>query len=121
MAYVMDETVFKVKLRKIGNSVGVILPKDVITGRQIGDDIVITIGDVITDTEPDVITHKQVVGHQEHMDDVITPSDTLKQPLSPYLKEVDSFATAGAVTPEQLCRYCGLPLDQPSMQCSRHR
>lgn len=38
----------KCKLRRIGNSVGVILPSSVITSYNIGDEIVITIGDVIT-------------------------------------------------------------------------
>lgn len=89
---------FKTKLRRIGNSLGVLIPKHVITGLGVGDDIVITIGDVIT------------------------PSDTLKQPSAPHLKDVGrfSFATADTVTAKQLCRYCGLPIGQPSAQCSRH-
>ena len=49
----------KCKLRQIGNSVGVILPAKVITGYNIGDEIVITIGDVITDKvitpDPDAV------------------------------------------------------------------
>lgn len=93
---------FKAKLRKIGNSVGVILPKDVITCYNVGDEIELN---VIT-TTPE--------GH-----DVITEdNDFLEQP-SP-LTTVDSFATTDTVTPEQLCHYCGLPTDQPSPQCSRH-
>ncbi len=36
------------KLRKIGNSIGVILPAGELIGYNIGDEIVITLGDVIT-------------------------------------------------------------------------
>ncbi len=42
----------KAKLRRIGNSMGVILPADVITGREKGDSIEIdVITEVITDTK----------------------------------------------------------------------
>ena len=46
---------FKAKLRKIGNSTGVLIPKQVITDYQLGDDIVL---EVITGnkTEEEVIT-----------------------------------------------------------------
>lgn len=46
----------KLKLRKVGNSVGVILPKESVKSYNIGDEIVITIGEVITEKDNDVIT-----------------------------------------------------------------
>ena len=53
---------FKVKLRKIGNSIGVIIPKNVITNYSIGDDIELEVKlNVITsDKSPvNVITSKK--------------------------------------------------------------
>lgn len=58
---------FKVKLRKIGNSQGVYIPKNVITNYKIGDEIALEIIDVITlspksqDKPQKVITNKQKV------------------------------------------------------------
>ena len=46
---------FKAKLRRIGNSLGVLIPRDVITDRQLGE--VITL-EVIT-KQGDVITERQ--------------------------------------------------------------
>lgn len=54
---------FKAKLRKIGNSIGVILPKDVITGLGVGDEI-----------ELNVITKDSTTT------DVITPEKTAYKP-----------------------------------------
>ena len=47
---------FKAKLRKIGNSIGILIPREEIEGYNIGDEIVITIGEVITEKKEDVIT-----------------------------------------------------------------
>lgn len=54
---------FKAKLRVIGNSQGVYIPKHVITGYEIGEVITLSVGevitkdDVITDIRSGVITH----------------------------------------------------------------
>ena len=80
--------IIKVKLRAIGNSWGVILPKDVIT--QLVPNEVITIDvitpplkdvitedvitDVITPKEPDVIT-PVITGYQTTTPPVITPPE----------------------------------------------
>lgn len=57
----------KAKLRRIGNSTGVILPKEVITGRLLGEVIEL---DVITEPkkEADVITgsEQKVITQFEH-------------------------------------------------------
>jgi antitoxin component of MazEF toxin-antitoxin module len=46
-------TSFKAKLRIIGNSIGIYVPRDVITGFKVGDEIEF---DVITKSIEDVIT-----------------------------------------------------------------
>jgi len=49
---------FKAKIRKIGNSQGIYIPKDVITNNKIGDEIELQV--ITSDTEPpkEVITDK---------------------------------------------------------------
>ncbi len=56
---------FKAKLRRIGNSVGILIPRDVITGIKLGDEIDV---DVITNPLNEVITER------EKPLSVITPS-----------------------------------------------
>ena len=55
---------FKAKVRKIGNSFGVIIPRDVITAFTLGEEIELNVitkdvitQDVITEKESNVITH----------------------------------------------------------------
>lgn len=48
----------KLKLRKIGNSLGVLIPSNVITSYKAGDEIVITIGDNVITKPKNVITSK---------------------------------------------------------------
>ena len=61
----MNTNNFKAKLRKIGNSLGVYIPKDVITSYKIGDEIELNVitkqSNVITKPKvkkPDVYTEK---------------------------------------------------------------
>lgn len=62
---------FKAKLRRIGNSRGVIIPLEVITGYKLGDEIELK---VITDKEQGVITSpKSVEVITETPPQVITP------------------------------------------------
>ena len=56
----------RLKLRRIGNSLGVLFPKDVITGKGAGDEVEVNVitdyvitGNVITEKEVDVITEKK--------------------------------------------------------------
>lgn len=103
---------FKAKLRKIGNSLGVLIPKDVITGQGVGDEIelnVITEGKVITDN---VITNDSSTG------DVITERGSV---ADGYCEGKDSiWRKDNEGTAYADCKYCGIPLNQPSPQCSRH-
>lgn len=55
----MFRMTFKAKLRKIGNSIGVIIPKNVITSYKVGDEValnVITSGGIEEEKELNVIT-----------------------------------------------------------------
>ena len=57
---------FKTKLRKIGNSVGVLLPRQVITNFKIGDEIML---EVITETKTSnkPIIHSDASGVDIHL------------------------------------------------------
>ena len=66
-------TRFKAKLRKIGNSLGVLIPIKVITGYSSGD--VITL-DVITEGEKDA---PKVITKEKTEEPVITPKKSLPQ------------------------------------------
>ena len=49
---------FKAKLRKIGNSIGIYIPRNVITSYKIGDEIelnVITLDDIFNDSAQNII------------------------------------------------------------------
>ena len=49
---------FKAKLRKIGNSTGVLIPKQIITDYKLGDEIVL---EVITGNKTDNKTEDEVI------------------------------------------------------------
>ena len=71
--------IFKAKLRKIGNSQGIYIPKNVITSYKIGD--VITLN-VITleDNKPNVITSKKQNNPAPQASQVIEPQDKISAP-----------------------------------------
>ena len=53
----MNSKPFKAKLRRIGNSIGIYIPQNVITSYNIGDVITFIIGENVI-TQPNVITEK---------------------------------------------------------------
>ena len=48
--------IFKAKLRTIGNSVGIYVPRSVITGLKVGDEVEFEVITKTTDSSSDVIT-----------------------------------------------------------------
>jgi len=73
----------KLKLRKIGNSLGVLLPSNVITSYKAGDYIVITLGDDVITFKPKSSTN--VITPAKKENNVITPKKP--EPFVSYLKK----------------------------------